>query len=136
MLALKVARLENNVHARVDIVILIAPAAKKAFLIILSAMNGRSTDKSTVDAAIEGASLRLRAMMTSFAFIPGLLPLVTAAAAGGPPSCVGTSVFGGMLASAIVGILLMPGLHVIFQTLCGKIKDFCGNKKKPETAAQ
>ena len=70
-------------------------------------------------------------MMTSFAFILGLVPLVTAAGAGAATQrAVGTSVFGGMLASSAIGIFLIPGLYVIFQTMREKIKGLHSGKPK------
>src|SRR4029079_1047385 len=79
----------------------------------------RRQGKSILEAAIEGARLRFRpVMMTSFAFIFGLLPLVIATCAGAlRRRAVGTPVFGGMLAAAFIGIFVIPMLYVTFQRL-------------------
>jgi len=82
-------------------------------------MEQRAQGKSIAEAAIEGARLRFRpVMMTSFAFIAGLIPLVIASGAGAiSRRSVGTPVFGGMLAAALIGVFLIPMLYVVFQWL-------------------
>ncbi len=124
MLSLKITGLDNNIFAQVGVVILIALAAKNAILIVEFAMECRARGMGIVESAIEAAKLRFRAvMMTSFAFILGLLPLVLASGAGAATQrAVGTAVFGGMLASAIFGLLLIPGLYVVFQWLRETVK--------------
>jgi hydrophobe/amphiphile efflux-1 (HAE1) family protein len=132
VLALFLSGLDNNIFAQIGIVVLIALAAKNAILIIEFAMEERAHGRDVVTAATAAAGLRFRAvMMTSFAFILGLVPLVIATGAGAATQrAVGTAVFGGMIAASMLGIFVIPGLYVAFQTFREKIK---GIGKKPAT---
>jgi HAE1 family hydrophobic/amphiphilic exporter-1 len=108
----------NNVFAQIGLVLLIGLAAKNAILIVEFARMKMEEGRSAVDAALEAARLRFRPiLMTAFAFILGVVPLLTAAGAGAEARKVmGMAVFSGMLVATILGVLLVPALFVFVET--------------------
>ena len=113
--------LPNDVYCQIGLVMLIGLSAKNSILIVEFAEQLRAQGRSIADAAMEAAELRLRPiLMTSFAFILGVLPLVFATGAGrNGRHSVGTSIVGGMLLSTLLNLFFIPVLYVLLQTLLG-----------------
>ncbi|WP_159472314.1 efflux RND transporter permease subunit [Dyadobacter sp. 3J3] len=118
-LSLKLLGLENNIYAQVSLVMLIGLLGKNAILIVEYAIIRQKEGRSVLEAALEGATERLRPiLMTSFAFIAGLIPLVTASGAGAIGNrSIGTAAAGGMLIGTLFGVIIIPGLYVLFATM-------------------
>ena len=119
---LTVLGLENNIYAQVAMVMLIGLLGKNAVLIVEFAVQKHREGRTVLQAAIEGATVRLRPiLMTSFAFIAGLLPLVFASGAGAVGNrTIGTAAGGGMLFGTIFGVIIVPGLYYIFARISEK----------------
>ncbi len=118
---LKVFGLENNIYAQVAIVMLIGLLGKNAVLIVEFAVQRHKAGSSVLRASIEGAVVRFRPiLMTSFAFIAGLIPLVFATGPGAIGNrTIGSAAAGGMLFGTVFGVILIPGLYYLF----GKISE-------------
>ncbi len=115
-LFLKAMGLANDVYCQIGLVMLVGLLGKNAILIIEFAVQRRHEGLSIKDAGVEGGRLRFRPiLMTSFAFIAGLIPLVRATGPGAIGNrTIGTTAVGGMLMGTIVGVLVIPGLYYIF----------------------
>lgn len=122
-LCLKLLGLENNIYAQVAMVMLIGLLGKNAVLIVEFAVQKKAEEGIPVaKAAIEGAAIRFRPiLMTSFAFIAGLIPLVIATGPGAIGNrTIGTAAAGGMLIGTVFGLMIIPGLYYIFGTIAEK----------------
>ena len=124
--------LQNNIFAQIGLIMLIGLVAKNAILIVEFARQKFESGMGLFEATVAGAKLRFRPiLMTSFAFILGVLPLVIAAGAGANSRhALGTSVFGGMLVATICGVLVVPTLYVLFE----KMEQKLFRKKPAETS--
>lgn len=124
-IALVAAGLDNNIYAQVALVMLIGLLAKNAILIVEFAVARNKQGFDIIPAAIEGARQRLRPiLMTSFAFVAGLIPLCIASGAGAIGNrSIGTAAAGGMLLGTIFGLVVIPGLYIFFAKLENKKKD-------------
>jgi HAE1 family hydrophobic/amphiphilic exporter-1 len=111
--------MDNNLYTQIGIVLIIALASKNAILIVEFARELRHRGRSILDAAVEASKLRFRPiLMTSFAFILGIVPLVIAKGAGsGGQRALGTAVFGGMIASTFLAVFFVPVFFVVIQSL-------------------
>lgn len=114
----------NNIYMQITLIMLVGLLAKNAILIVEFALDRRRKGMDLVQAAIEGAKARLRPiLMTSFAFVFGLAPLMFATGAGANGNkSIGTGAIGGMLIGTVLGVFVIPGLFIIFQTLQEKIR--------------
>jgi HAE1 family hydrophobic/amphiphilic exporter-1 len=130
VLVLQALQIDNNLYTQIGIVLLIALSAKNAILIVEVARERRVQDgKSLADAAVDAAIARLRPiLMTSFAFILGVVPLVIASGAGASArKSIGITVFSGMIASTCLAILFVPSLFVFVQ----RIEEWRQARKRP-----
>ncbi|HMT29299.1 MAG TPA: efflux RND transporter permease subunit, partial [Bacteroidia bacterium] len=107
----------NNIFAQIGLVMLIGLNAKNAILIVECAKMKRDEGAETMEAALEGAKLRFRPiLMTSLAFILGVVPLLTASGAGAEARKVmGMTVFSGMITATIIGVILIPAFYVLIE---------------------
>ncbi|WP_086476932.1 MULTISPECIES: efflux RND transporter permease subunit [Arenibacter] len=126
----KFAGLENNIYFQIALIMLIGLLAKNAILIVEFAIQRRRRGETIVNSAIDAAKARLRPiLMTSFAFIFGLLPLVLASGVGAEGNrAIGTGAVGGLLIGTVLGVFVIPILFILFQWLQEKV----GRKSKNE----
>jgi HAE1 family hydrophobic/amphiphilic exporter-1 len=122
--AVKLRGLTNDVYCQIGLIMLIGLSSKNAILIVEFAEQLQEEGMSTIDAAIEAARIRLRPiLMTSLAFILGVVPLVIAQGAGAAGRVsVGTTVFGGMIAATTLNLIFIPLLFVIVRTIVPRKK--------------
>ena len=123
---------QNNVFAQIGLVMLIGMAAKNAILIVEFAKLKSDEGLSALDAALSAAKDRFRPiLMTAFSFILGVLPLLVASGAGAEARKVmGMTVFSGMLAATVLGVLIIPALYVLVERVSGRDKASQGEEPK------
>lgn len=134
-LLLKMMGLANDIYAQVGLVMLVGLLGKNAVLIVEFAVQKHQQGATVLEAAIEGAKVRFRPiLMTSFAFIAGLIPLVFAHGPGAIGNrTIGSSSLGGMLFGTIFGVIIVPGLYYIFGTLADGRKMIKDEQEAPLT---
>jgi HAE1 family hydrophobic/amphiphilic exporter-1 len=134
-LMLKLLGLENNIYAQVAMVMLIGLLGKNAVLIVEFAIQKHKDGATVLKAAMEGSAVRFRPiLMTSFAFIAGLIPLVFASGPGAIGNrTIGTAAAGGMLFGTVFGVLIIPGLYYIFGTIAAKFVLIQDEEENPLT---
>jgi hydrophobic/amphiphilic exporter-1 (mainly G- bacteria), HAE1 family len=137
-LFLKWMGLANDIYAQVGLVMLVGLLAKNAVLIVEFAIQRHRQGITVFAAAIEGAKVRLRPiLMTSFAFIAGMIPLVIATGPGAIGNrTIGATALGGMLLGTIFGVIIVPGLYYIFGSLAAGRKLIRDEDDKPLTEAE
>ncbi|MCM5662073.1 efflux RND transporter permease subunit [Galbibacter mesophilus] len=137
-LTTKFAGLQNNIYFQIALIMLIGLLAKNAILIVEFALQRRRQGVALVEAAIDGARVRLRPiLMTSFAFILGLMPLVLASGVGAEGNnSIGTGAAGGMLIGTVLGVFVIPVLFVVFQWLQEKISGAPTPKVEQENSVE
>lgn len=119
----KIFGVDNNIYTQITLIMLVGLLAKNAILIVEYAVDRRRKGMSIVNAAIDGATARLRPiLMTSFAFILGLLPLMLSSGVGAAGNTsIGTGAVGGMLIGTLFGVFVIPALFIVFQSLQERI---------------
>jgi HAE1 family hydrophobic/amphiphilic exporter-1 len=124
--ALLVRQITSDVYAQIGYVMLIGLAAKNAILIVEFAIAERANGASAADAVIAAAQTRLRPiLMTSVAFIAGLLPLVFASGAGSASRhSLGTAVVGGMIVSTVLNLIVVPAMYLIIDEIGARLAAF------------
>jgi HAE1 family hydrophobic/amphiphilic exporter-1 len=119
VIAVAVRGMDNNIYTQIGIVLIIALASKNAILIVEFARELRAQGRTILEAAVEASRLRFRPiLMTSFAFILGIVPLIRATGAGAASRrALGTAVFGGMIAATVLAVFFVPVFYVLMQRL-------------------
>ena len=133
IVGINIRGMDNNILVQIGLVVLVGLAAKNAILIVEFAKQGEDGGMNRLEATVQAARTRLRPiLMTSFAFILGVLPLMIATGAGAEMrQALGTTVFAGMLGVTLFGLIFTP----VFYVLCRRLGDLLSRKKPNDGAA-